>query len=138
MHVIRRNLLLSLSASVILAVTGAAAAQDPAQAPAQTHPDTSHEADPSAASQYPNGQTTTAAPAATNATDATQQSSDQNNTPQNGDQTIPTFHVNVVGRTTQAINWHHASGTTRVDLRGTQLMPAAHGEARVKSELGRI
>ncbi len=51
---------------------------------------------------------------------------------------VPTFHVNVVGRTTQAVNWHNRSASTKVDFKGTDLMPAARGEARVKSEAGRI
>ncbi len=53
-------------------------------------------------------------------------------------QAVPVFKANVVGRTTEAVNWHHASGTTKVNLQGTQLMPDAKGEARVKSEAGRI
>ena len=50
----------------------------------------------------------------------------------------PTFKVNVVGRTTPAINYHYRSGATRVDLVGTSLAPKAHGDARVESRLGRI
>src|SRR5436309_937939 len=48
------------------------------------------------------------------------------------DQT-PVFRVNVVGRTTKAVNYHFRSGATRVDLKGTELMPKAHGTARVES-----
>ena len=50
---------------------------------------------------------------------------------------VPIFHVNVVGRTTQAVNYHFRSGTTKVDLKGTELMPKATGNARVESHLGR-
>jgi len=50
---------------------------------------------------------------------------------------VPVFHVNVVGRTTQAVNYHFRSGTTKVDLKGTELMPKATGNARVESHLGR-
>jgi outer membrane protein OmpA-like peptidoglycan-associated protein len=53
------------------------------------------------------------------------------------DQT-PTFKVNVVGRTTKAVNYHFRSGATKVDLKGTDLMPNAHGNARVESHPGRI
>lgn len=48
----------------------------------------------------------------------------------------PTFRVTVVSRTIRAINYHHRSGTTRVDFRGTPLMPKAEGDARVESRLG--
>src|SRR5581483_8626969 len=48
----------------------------------------------------------------------------------------PTFRVTVVSRTIKAINYHHRSGTTQVDFRGTPLMQAARGEARVESRLG--
>ena len=53
------------------------------------------------------------------------------------DQT-PTFKVNVIGHTTKAINYHFRSGPTKVDLRGTSLMPRAKGSAKVESHLGRI
>src|SRR5262245_13234100 len=39
----------------------------------------------------------------------------------------PTFKINVVGRTTPAINYHYRSGATKVDLVGTSLAPKAHG-----------
>jgi len=48
----------------------------------------------------------------------------------------PTFRVTVVSRTIRAINYHHRSGTTRVDFRGTLLMPKASGDARVESRPG--
>ena len=51
-------------------------------------------------------------------------------------QPIPIFHVTVVSRTTPAINYHHREGSTRIDFRGTELMPAARGDARVDSQMG--
>ena len=48
----------------------------------------------------------------------------------------PIFRVTVVSRTTKAINYHHRSGSTHIDFRGTELMPAARGEAKVESRLG--
>jgi outer membrane protein OmpA-like peptidoglycan-associated protein len=51
---------------------------------------------------------------------------------------IPTFKVNVTGRTTKAVNYHYHSGGTKVDLTGTDLMPQAKGEARVEVHSGRI
>jgi outer membrane protein OmpA-like peptidoglycan-associated protein len=51
-------------------------------------------------------------------------------------QSVPVFRVTVVSRTTKAINYHHRSGSTKVDFRGTELMPAARGEAKVESQMG--
>jgi outer membrane protein OmpA-like peptidoglycan-associated protein len=48
----------------------------------------------------------------------------------------PIFRVTVVSRTISAINYHHRSGTTHIDFRGTELMPPARGEARVDSQMG--
>lgn len=48
----------------------------------------------------------------------------------------PIFRVTVVSRTTKAINYHHRTGTTHIDFRGTELMPSARGEARVDSQMG--
>src|SRR5262249_10279194 len=44
--------------------------------------------------------------------------------------------VNVVERTTKAINYRHHSGSTKIDFRGTPLLPEARGEARVESKQG--
>src|SRR5262245_32403315 len=46
--------------------------------------------------------------------------------------------VNVVERTTKAINYRHHSGATKVDFRGTPLLPNARGEAKVGSKPGYI
>jgi len=54
----------------------------------------------------------------------------------NSSATMPIFRVTVVSRTTKAINYHHRTGTTRIDFRGTELMPAARGEAKVESQMG--
>jgi outer membrane protein OmpA-like peptidoglycan-associated protein len=51
-------------------------------------------------------------------------------------QPMPVFRVTVVSRSVNAINYHHRSGTTHIDFRGTELMPAARGEARVDSQMG--
>ena len=53
------------------------------------------------------------------------------------DQT-PVFRVKVVSRTTRAVNYRHRGGSTTVDLRGTDLMPAAGGHAKVDSKEGRL
>ena len=49
-----------------------------------------------------------------------------------------TFRVNVISRTVQAVNYQHRSGSTKLDFAGTDLMPAAIGEAKVNSKRGRI
>jgi outer membrane protein OmpA-like peptidoglycan-associated protein len=53
------------------------------------------------------------------------------------DQT-PTFRVNVVSRTTKAVNYRHRGGSTTVDIKGTDLMPEAKGKAKVDSKAGRL
>ena len=42
-----------------------------------------------------------------------------------GTAAMPIFRVTVVSRTTKAVNYHHRNGSTRIDFRGTELMPAA-------------
>ncbi|MGD1093560.1 MAG: OmpA family protein [Bryobacteraceae bacterium] len=63
------------------------------------------------------------------------------NAPQNVPLTIeptPIFRVEVVDRTTQAVNYLHRGGSTRIDFQGTPLMPIAKGSAKVESERGVI
>jgi outer membrane protein OmpA-like peptidoglycan-associated protein len=50
----------------------------------------------------------------------------------------PTFRVVVTSRTTQAVNYKHRSGATKVDFAGTDLMPSANGQAKVESKKGYI
>src|SRR5216684_3601598 len=50
----------------------------------------------------------------------------------------PVLKVQVVSRTTKAVDYRHRGGSTRVDLKGTELMPQARGEARVESRTGRL
>jgi len=49
-----------------------------------------------------------------------------------------TFHITVVSRTVQAVNYRHRGGATKLDFAGTNLMPAATGEAKVESKKGYI
>jgi outer membrane protein OmpA-like peptidoglycan-associated protein len=51
---------------------------------------------------------------------------------------VPIYRVTVVARTTKAINYNHRSGPTNIDFRGTTLMLAARGKARVESKQGVI
>jgi hypothetical protein len=56
--------------------------------------------------------------------------------PANADVPTPIFRVTVVSRTTPAINYHHRTGTTMVDMHGTDLMAEANGWAKVQSNTG--
>jgi outer membrane protein OmpA-like peptidoglycan-associated protein len=50
----------------------------------------------------------------------------------------PIYRVTVVARTMKAINYNHRSGSTKIDFRGTALLPEARGEATVESKQGVI
>jgi outer membrane protein OmpA-like peptidoglycan-associated protein len=64
------------------------------------------------------------------------ESNQQNPSGQRGSQSSPLYRVTVVARTTKAINYSHASGSTPVDFKGTVLLPFAKGEARVERKKG--
>jgi outer membrane protein OmpA-like peptidoglycan-associated protein len=49
-----------------------------------------------------------------------------------------TFHVVVISRTVQAVNYRHRSGATDVDFAGTALLPSADGKAKVRSKRGTL
>ncbi len=51
---------------------------------------------------------------------------------------MPIYRVTVVERTTKAVNYNHRGGATKIDFRGTPLLPKAHGEAKVESKQGYI
>jgi outer membrane protein OmpA-like peptidoglycan-associated protein len=52
--------------------------------------------------------------------------------------TTPTFHVTVISRSVQAVNYQHRSGSSKVDFAGTDLMPSANGVAEINSKRGSI
>ena len=60
----------------------------------------------------------------------------QQTTPPDTNQPMPIFRVTVVSRTTKAVNYHHRTGTTQIDFRGTELLPTARGQAHVDSQMG--
>ena len=68
---------------------------------------------------------------------ATAQTNTQNLTVERMSQT-PTFRVVVISRSVQAVNYKHRSGSSKLDFSGTELMPAANGEAQVNSRRGSI
>jgi outer membrane protein OmpA-like peptidoglycan-associated protein len=47
------------------------------------------------------------------------------------------YHVKVVERDLDAVNYLNRSGATKIGFAGTNLMPAAHGEAKVQSVTGK-
>src|SRR6185437_14322110 len=47
------------------------------------------------------------------------------------------YRVKVVQRDLDAVNYLNRSGSTRVDFVGTELMPAARGDAKVDSQTGK-
>ena len=50
----------------------------------------------------------------------------------------PAPAAGTVSRTTKAINYRRAGGTTKIDFRGTELMQGASGEAKVESKSNRM
>ncbi len=50
----------------------------------------------------------------------------------------PIYHVTVISRTTKAVNYGHRSEPTKVDFKGTVLLPMARGEATVESRRGSV
>src|SRR5712692_9052194 len=60
----------------------------------------------------------------------------QHSMPVNTGAPMPIYRVTVVARTMKAINYNHRSGATKIDFRGTALLPKAHGEAKVESKQG--
>jgi outer membrane protein OmpA-like peptidoglycan-associated protein len=51
---------------------------------------------------------------------------------------MPIYRITVVERSTKAVNYNHRSGSTKIDLRATALLPGARGEATVESKQGVI
>src|ERR1035437_2978386 len=50
----------------------------------------------------------------------------------------PIYLVSVISRTAKAVSYQHRGGATKIDCRGTELLPAARGAAKVESKQGRI
>jgi outer membrane protein OmpA-like peptidoglycan-associated protein len=77
------------------------------------------------------------APQSTQKPDAQSNADDkQNDDQQNAN--VPVYRVTVVERTTQAVDYRDRGGTTQVDFKGTSLMPAVDGNARVTGHTGRL
>jgi outer membrane protein OmpA-like peptidoglycan-associated protein len=52
------------------------------------------------------------------------------------DAQAPLYQVTVIGRGTDAVTYQYRSGPTKIDFRGTVLLPEAKGEATVESRRG--
>jgi outer membrane protein OmpA-like peptidoglycan-associated protein len=50
----------------------------------------------------------------------------------------PIYRVSVTARTAKAISYRNRSGATKIDFRGTELLPNSRGEAKVESKQGYI
>jgi hypothetical protein len=50
----------------------------------------------------------------------------------------PIYRVNVVARTTQAVNYGHRTNSTKIGMNGTVLLRDAKGEARIKPNQGAV
>jgi outer membrane protein OmpA-like peptidoglycan-associated protein len=50
----------------------------------------------------------------------------------------PIYRVTVTARTAKAVNYQHRSGATKINFRGTDLLPNSRGEAKVESKQGYI
>jgi outer membrane protein OmpA-like peptidoglycan-associated protein len=52
----------------------------------------------------------------------------------NGNNNVPLYRIQVVGRDIPAINYWHRSGSTKIGFAGTSLLPQGKGEANVTSK----
>ncbi len=50
----------------------------------------------------------------------------------------PVYRVNVVERTTRAVDYRYRGGSTKVDIKGTQLEPQISGDVKVTGHTGRL
>ncbi len=53
-------------------------------------------------------------------------------------ESVPIYRVTVERRAVRAINYGHRSEPTKIDFRGTVLLPAAKGEAKVEGKAGAV
>lgn len=67
-----------------------------------------------------------------------EQQAKQNVAEQQKNTDMPVFRVNVYARTARAVNYRNRGGSTTVDIKGTDLMPAITGRAKVDGKAGRL
>jgi outer membrane protein OmpA-like peptidoglycan-associated protein len=56
--------------------------------------------------------------------------------PTTREDSVPVFRATVTRRSTPAVNYRPGQGRTRIDLKGTALLPQANGEAKVEGRKG--
>src|SRR4051812_7257538 len=83
-------------------------------------------------------QTTPPAADPQTSTTTTTTTTQQNSTQVEPMEQTPTYRVNVVERTTQAVDYRDRGGTTTVNIRGTELMPQVTGDAKISGHTGRL
>src|SRR6267143_2188077 len=69
---------------------------------------------------------------------ASAQAQAQTQAPADSGNPTPTYRINVVSRATRAVSYRHRSGAAKINFRGTDLLPAAAGEAKVESKRGAL
>ena len=121
----KTNLVLSLALSAftflpLIAQQGAGSSTPDNQNPPASQSQSSTDTNPAPDAQKSNSQP---------------DASDANNQ-QNGQ--VPTYRVTVVQRTTEAVDYRDRGGQTQVDFKGTSLMPAVDGNAKVTGHTGRL
>jgi outer membrane protein OmpA-like peptidoglycan-associated protein len=62
----------------------------------------------------------------------------QQNLASQGNWQMPVFRVNVYARSAKAVNYRNRGGSTSVDIKGTSLVPAITGHAKVDGKAGRL
>ncbi len=73
-----------------------------------------------------------------NATAGTQTGNTQDNIQIQPMPSTPVYRVTVVSRTTEAVNYRQLGGSTKVDFRGSQLMPDVNGSASIEGKRGKL
>ena len=117
----KKNLVLSLALSALAFLPLTAQQGSTPSTPDNQNPPPSSQSSPDNAS-----------PQETQKPDAQSNNDDQQNAK------IPVYRVTVVERTTQAVDYRDRGGTTQVDFKGTSLMPAVDGNAKVTGHTGRL
>jgi outer membrane protein OmpA-like peptidoglycan-associated protein len=77
-------------------------------------------------------------PAQDNSQSQQNSSAQQNNTAVEPMNQTPVYRVDVIQRTTKAVDYRDRGGSTEVDFRGTSLMPEVNGTAKVTGHTGRL
>src|SRR5215510_5868116 len=89
--------------------------------------------------QNPNDTTSAPSSMGTSVPQTTTQTPEEQNNPEvPGQEPQYPYQVNVVQRSTLAVDYRDRGGTTQVDFKGTQLMPKVEGRAKVTGHTGRL